>query len=850
MDGRTVEGTPVAAPSLLWGEVGSKVKIEVRREGKYVVETDHVRRHSEADGKMVHYKDGAIMCGVGIVLEVDRIGEGNKVFVKRVVDGPAAQAGIQSGDEILSIEGVEAAACETMGLMRLATLMVGPRGSIVTIEYMSQSRGGARTAALTRSIDTARAQWPEVKLAVALNLCGSESKLEGRRPGEEEDGKWWGEEEWAFEAVRAGVVAAMGVSCERIKVAGVSRSRTSDGDLGFGQGVSGSMETASLLVLPSLDTSDSTSVWQLLDSLMSLSQATAGYRHVVKLKSHTRTMRGMHVLGWAKTPSEGRRRKRFGAALAGAVAVAGQGEGQVSVAGDGGGSASSSAELPPRTPRMSDVPPEDVLAPKSNKANFPTHPARIGLLRMANMIGSSKLELDYQGIPSNSETRPRGMVGLVAAESPSAFSQSFQSSRRTSAQSISTFSQSFHHSRRSSYESAGTLSESFKETRRSSFENASTPNSPRTPKVIRPIAIHLSSPSGGSKSGSFVQRIALADIASQAQSPRGSFGGRGLLDQTIQGEGGGSRRGSFKGRGILDTANGGGTEIPPPFKLAKVVVTKDPSFEDNENQQAVLSEVAIRQHVETQEDAGPPDTYRQLVVASGPVPPPRLLDHQPSVSKSSPPPDESQNLPSPSKSLQNSMLEVVDVLGIESASPQSLDAMPIRREQDQYRSASVSTPRGYLDHAPEDYPSSNHGGSSMMRQQQQQQQQHRLHHSLPVHQHSPPPPPSPEGKFAMYDAGAKVPIIPISIDKIPKLELVGQDPTLAGGSLRLGMVADSRMSRQGSNEPFGEHQIAPAPQPIGGGGNGGGQARMSNIEMQSLSSPRPAAAAANYHIEM
>jgi len=134
----------------------------------------------------------------------------------------------------------------------------------------------------------------------------------------------------------------------------------------------------------------------------------------------------------------------------------------------------------------------------------------------------------------------------------------------------------------------------------------------------------------------------------------------------------------------------------------------------------------------------------------------------------------------------------------------------------------------------------------MMRQQQQRS----LHHSLPLVQLSPPPPPSPESNFAMYDAGAKVPIIPISNHQIPKLELVGQDPTQAGGSSRSEMVADSRMLRRGSNGPFQEHQIAPAPQPIGGGGDRGVQARMSNSHRQSLSSPRPAAAAANYDVEL
>eukprot|EP00282_Hemiselmis_andersenii_P041209 CAMPEP_0172060616 /NCGR_PEP_ID=MMETSP1043-20130122/8048_1 /TAXON_ID=464988 /ORGANISM="Hemiselmis andersenii, Strain CCMP441" /LENGTH=315 /DNA_ID=CAMNT_0012720371 /DNA_START=63 /DNA_END=1006 /DNA_ORIENTATION=- len=71
VNGSSVEPCPLVAPSLLWGEPGTPVRLSMRSPdvGGGMVEGCVLRRHSEADGRMLLTEAGLRVCGVGLVLE-------------------------------------------------------------------------------------------------------------------------------------------------------------------------------------------------------------------------------------------------------------------------------------------------------------------------------------------------------------------------------------------------------------------------------------------------------------------------------------------------------------------------------------------------------------------------------------------------------------------------------------------------------------------------------------------------------------------------------------------------------------------------------------------------------------
>jgi carboxyl-terminal processing protease len=130
--------------------------------------------------------------GIGAVLDQQN---GALVIVRVLHDSPAERAGVQAGDQIVSVDGVKV---EGMTVDEVVTRVRGPEGSDVTLELKSPS-GATRTLTITR----AKLDLPLVSWAFAPGTKDAVIRLESFSSG-------------AAKAVEAAVKAAMDQGAEGV----------------------------------------------------------------------------------------------------------------------------------------------------------------------------------------------------------------------------------------------------------------------------------------------------------------------------------------------------------------------------------------------------------------------------------------------------------------------------------------------------------------------------------------------------------------------------------------------------------------------------------------------------------
>jgi GABA(A) receptor-associated protein len=254
INGTSVTSNAMLAPSLIWGEAGSTVKIKMVRNGDVpqFIEARLVRKPTVMDANLI-MSGGGKTCGIGVVLEVEA--RSRCFYVKRVIHGgPAFSAGVSQGDLVTHIDNKD---LRLYTKDQLPGLILGPEGSMLTLQLMRAGESNARQLVITRFLDTAKAQQSNLAATALLNFDCMET-INRQLDGVD-----------FSSALQVEIVTALRTVSKRVQIANVS----------FKDG------SASVIILPDFEGGDTRSVEELVRDL------------VYESSNQRSTLRKNHVCG-------------------------------------------------------------------------------------------------------------------------------------------------------------------------------------------------------------------------------------------------------------------------------------------------------------------------------------------------------------------------------------------------------------------------------------------------------------------------------------------------------------------------------------------------------------------------
>ena len=170
VNGTDVTSNAMLAPSLIFGDAGTSVHLKMTR-GTSSIEATLTRKPTLEDGNLMTMSGGAKTCGIGVVLEIES--NSQCFYVKRVVHGgPAFSAGVLQGDLVTHIDDAD---MRSFTKEQLPSLILGPEGSMLRMKLLRAGDTASRELAITRFLDTAKAQQSNLASSALLTFDYMES---------------------------------------------------------------------------------------------------------------------------------------------------------------------------------------------------------------------------------------------------------------------------------------------------------------------------------------------------------------------------------------------------------------------------------------------------------------------------------------------------------------------------------------------------------------------------------------------------------------------------------------------------------------------------------------------------